>query len=145
MRRRKKKLSVMKSGILMMMCCRRLSPLPHTDDVLGVVLTCLPVATLSLCLACALSLEWITELCSEENQNIKQSCEACAPCRACVGSGGKPFHIHKTNRGFAVVPPVDRNLRSRNALRAWSWLSSKQISVRSRQVCSACPHSCSCF
>lgn len=27
-----------------------------------------------LCTACALSLEQITELCSEKNQNIKQSC-----------------------------------------------------------------------
>lgn len=32
----------------MMMCCCRLSPLPHSSDVLGIVSTCLPVATLSL-------------------------------------------------------------------------------------------------
>ena len=40
---------------------------------------------------------------------------------------------------------MDRNLRSRQeCARAWSRLSSKQISMR-RQVCSACPHSCTCL
>lgn len=41
-----------------------ISPLPHAHDVLGIVSTCLPVATLSLSLACSLSLERITELCA---------------------------------------------------------------------------------
>lgn len=56
-----------------MMCCCRLSPLPLSGDVLGVVSTCLLVATLCLCLTCTLSLERITELRSEKNQNIKQT------------------------------------------------------------------------
>lgn len=81
----------MKSGILMMMmmmmCCRKLSLLPHSDDVLGIVSTCLPVATLSLCVACTLSLEQITLLRGESQHQA--GLQARAPCRAYVGSGGK--------------------------------------------------------
>lgn len=128
----------------MMMCCCRLSPLPHSGDVLGAVWTCLPVATLSLCLACTLSLERITELRSERNPNIKQSYRP-VPHAEPVWAAVESNSTSKDRRGFAVVPPVDRNLRSRQeCARAWSWLSSKQISMR-RQVCSACPHSCSCL
>lgn len=134
----------MKSGIMKMMCCRRPSPLPHSDDVLGIVSACLPVATLSLCLACTLSLERITRLCSEKNQNIKQSYSPC-PMQSLCGQRWKIILHTKTTEVCAVVPPVDRNLRSRQeCVRAWLWLSSKQISLR-RQVCSAFPHSCSCL
>lgn len=56
---------------------RAISPLPHAHDVLGIVSTCLPVATLSLCLACSLSLERITELCAWGR--IKTSSGAAGP------------------------------------------------------------------
>lgn len=58
------------------MCSCGLSPLPLIDDVPGVVSTCLPVATLCVCVwPCTLSL-WngLQELWSEKNQNIKRSC-----------------------------------------------------------------------
>lgn len=68
-------LSSMKSGILMMMCCCRLSLLPHCDDVIGVVWTCLPVATLSLCLVCTLS---GTDC--RTRRRIQMSSRAAGPC-----------------------------------------------------------------
>lgn len=49
----KKKCFIMKRGLptmmrmMMMMCCSRLSLLPHSDDVLCIVSTRLPVASLS--------------------------------------------------------------------------------------------------
>lgn len=125
-----------------MMCCCRLS----TATQQWRARYCLDMsATLSLCLACALSLEQITELGSERNQNIRQSCRPVCPMRSLCGQRWKNNSTYKNHRGFAVVPPVDRNLRRRQeCVRAWSWLSSKQISMR-RQVCSACLHSCSCL
>lgn len=54
-----------------------ISLLPHAHDVLGNVWTCLPVATLSLCLACSLSLEQITKLCARGR--IKTSSGAAGP------------------------------------------------------------------
>lgn len=98
-----------------------------------------------LCFACTLFLERITELRSENNPNVKQGCKP-LPHAGPVWTEVENNSTYKDHRGFAVVsPPVDRNLRSRQeCVRAWSWLSSEQISV-CRQVCSACPHSCSCL
>ena len=128
-----------------MMCGCRLSPLPHSGDVLGIVSTCLTCQLLHCLRALGLLCSpWNRLRSSGKNQNIKPSCRPpCPHAENCVGSGGKIIPHTKTHRGFsAVVPPVDRNLRSRQeCARAWSWLSSKQISMR-RQVCSACPHSC---
>lgn len=127
-----------------MMCWWRLSSLPHSDDVLGIVSTCLPVATLSLHLACTLSLERIIELCSRRIKTSSRVTGLC-PMRSLSGQWWKNNSTYKNHRGFAVVPPVDRNLRSRQeCVRAWSWLSSKQISMR-RQVCLVCLHSCACL
>lgn len=114
---KKKKLSIMKSGILMMMmmCCFGLSPPPHSDDMLRVVSTCLPSCyTVSAWPAC--SLEQITELCTE--RRIKTSSRVAGPCpmQSLCGQRWKIIPHTKTDRGFfAVVPPVDRNPRSRNA------------------------------
>lgn len=133
----------MTSGILMMVCCCRLSPVPHSDDVHGVVSTCLPVATLSLCLGRALPLEWITELCSEKNQNIKQSCRP-VPHAEPMWAAVENHSTYENQQRFCCCPSRGQKSEKLECVRAWSWLSSKEISIR-RQVCSACPHSCSCL
>lgn len=82
---------------------------------------------------------------SEKDPNVKQS-SGPLPHAGPMWAAVENNSMYKNHRGFAVVsPPMDRNLRSRQeCARAWSWLSSEQISMR-RQVCSACPHSCSCL
>lgn len=87
-------LSILNSRIVMMMCCCRLSPLPHGDDVLGIVWTCLPVAILSLCFGLqklSLSFSGADYRNSARGEESKHQAElqARAPCRAYVGSGGK--------------------------------------------------------
>lgn len=119
-RKKKKKLSIMKSGILMMMCCCRLSPLPHGDDMLSIVWTCLPVAMLSLCLACtlslSLSLERITELCLEENQNIKQSYRP-VPHAEPMWAAVENNSTYKSYRGSAVVPSCGQKSEKQAGMR----------------------------
>lgn len=142
-------LSILNSRIVMMMCCCRLSPLPHGDDVLGIVWTCLPVAILSLCFGLqklSLSLFFWSRLqkfCSgEKNQNIKQSYRPVPH--------AEPMWAAVENNSTSRKPPRFLLLSllwteiweaGKECTRAWSWLSSKQISMR-RQVCS---HSCSCL
>lgn len=131
----------MKSGIWMMMCYCTLSPLLHGDDMLVIVSTCL-LHSLSV-LAQSL---W-NRLQNSTPRGIKTSSRVAGPCpmQSLCGQWWKNNSTYENHRGFAVVPPVDRNLRRRQeCVRAWSWLSSKQILMR-RQVCSACPHSCSCL
>ncbi len=76
----------MKCGILMMMmCCCRLSPLPHSGDVLGAVWTCLPVAALSLCLALrslslSLALSLWSRLQNSARRRIQTSSRVTGPC-----------------------------------------------------------------
>lgn len=83
----------MKSGTLTMMCCRRLSVLPRCDDALGVVWTCLPVATLSLAFFRPRTL--FLELANGAGRIPKHHAAAelqappLPPCRARVGRGGK--------------------------------------------------------
>lgn len=94
-------------------------------------------------LACAFSLERIIELCSAKNQNSKLSCRTVPHAEPMWAAMENNSTYAKHQTFFAVVSPVDRNLRSSHeCVRAWLWLSSKQIS-RLGQVCSACPHSCS--
>lgn len=118
---------------------------------LGIVWTCLPVATLFP----LFGLHTLTgaDYRTLALRRIKTSSRVTGPCpmQSLCGQRWKiiPHTKKKPQRFsfffFAFVPPVDRNLRSRQeCARAWSWLSSKQISMR-RQVCSACPHSCSCL
>lgn len=129
-----------------MMCCCRLARLPTVMAFSALSRhVCQLLHHLSAA-DCTVSLERITGLCSESNQNIKQRCRPVPHAEPAEGSGGKWFHKkHQRLFFFAVVPPVDRNLRSRQeCMRAWSWLSSTQISVL-QQVCSDRPHSCSCL
>lgn len=140
----------MKSGVLMM-CCSRLSSLPHGDDVpwycLDMSASCYTVPSVWPAHS-----HWsrLQNSRSEKNQNIQQSYRP-VPHAESVWAAVENNSTYKKKTTevflffFAFVPPVDRNLRSRQeCARAWSWLSSKQISMR-RQVCSACPHSCSCL
>lgn len=129
----------------MMMCCCRLSPLPHSSDVLGIVSTCLPVATLSLFGLHTLSgMDYRTPT----QWRIQTSSRAAGPSliqRPC----GQLWKIIPRTKTAEVLPlsppPVDRNLRSRQeCARALPRLISEQISIR-RQVWSAYPHSCSCL
>lgn len=140
----------MKSGTLTMMCGRRLSVLPRCDDVLAVVWTCLPVATLSLVFFfwASYTLSSAGKQSREESKTSRSSRVAgplFAPMQGPCGQRWKINFTHKKPQSFLAVvsPPVDRNLRSRQeCTRAWSW-SSEPIRAR-RQVCSARPHSCSC-
>lgn len=79
-----------------------------------------------------------------QNQESKHQAklQACAPCGGRVGSGGKIIPHTKANWGFHCCPSCGQKFEKQECMRAWSWLSSKQISVR-RQVCSARPHSSS--
>lgn len=129
----------------MMMCCFRLSPLPHSSDVLGIVSTCLPVATLSLFGLHTLSgMDYRTPT----QWRIQTSSRAAGPSliqRLC----GQLWKIIPRTKTAEVLPlsppPVDRNLRSRQeCARALPRVMSEQISIR-RQVWSAYPHSCSCL
>lgn len=118
-----------------------------SDGILCIVPTCLPVATPSLCCGLhSLSGTYYRTLLGVESKH-QAEVQTRAPCRASWGQRWKmiPQKAPEVVFFFAVVPPVDRNLRSRQeCMRAWSWLSSTQISVL-QQVCSDRPHSCSCL
>lgn len=94
------------------------------------------LACSAVCSAFTFSLEEITGPHSKKNQNTEPDRgQRPPPWR----QNGNTHILHKPPRWFALVPPIDRNLRSRQeCARAWLWLSSKQISI---QVCSARPHS----
>lgn len=87
---KEKKCFIMKSGIVkMMMCCCRLSLLPHSDDVLGIVPTCLPVVTPSPFLARkTFSGRDYRGLLREESKH-QAELQAWDSCRDHVGSFGK--------------------------------------------------------
>lgn len=81
-------------------------------------------------------------------RRIKTSSGVAGPCpmqRLCGQRWKKSFHIQERQQRFCCCPSCRQKSEKQECVRAWSWLSSKQISVRCRQVCSACPHSCSCF
>ena len=100
----------MKCGILRMttmMCGCRLSPLPHSGDVLGIVSTCLTCQLLHCLRALGLLCSpWNRLRSSGKNQNIKPSCRPpCPHAENCVGSGGKIIPHTKTHRGFFCCCP----------------------------------------
>lgn len=102
-------LSILNSRIVMMMCCCRLSPLPHGDDVLGIVWTCLPVAILSLCFGLqklSLSFSGADYRNSARGRRIKTSSRVTGPCpmQSLCGQRWKIIPHPENHRGFCCCP-----------------------------------------